>query len=42
MHGYGKETNVNGLKYIGNYSKGRKEGKGKMTWSDGNSYDGDW
>lgn len=28
--------------YLGCFSKGRREGKGKFQWSNGEVYDGEW
>lgn len=42
-HGMGYEKYKNGDLYIGEYSKGRPQGKGKRNWLDsGEAYEGEW
>ena len=45
-HGYGYVTYKNGDTYLGEFSKGRRWGKGKYTWAEGRfkgrSYKGQW
>ena len=36
--GYGEEIFSNGDKYVGEYKKGKPDGKGKYQWSDGSFY----
>ncbi|CRH01310.1 conserved Plasmodium protein, unknown function [Plasmodium relictum] len=42
LHGRGVLKYVNGDVYEGEFSNGKKEGKGKWTDKEGNSYDGYW
>ena len=43
QHGYGEEIWDNGsAKYLGNFYKGKKSGRGRFEWEDGSYYDGDF
>ena len=43
QHGFGKETWEFGkIKFTGYHVKGEKEGKGRLEWSDGSYYDGEF
>ncbi len=41
MHGYGIEHKGSTV-YAGEFVAGLKEGRGRMVWSNGNVYDGQW
>lgn len=42
MDGFGKITYANGDIYLGNFTKGKKNGKGKYTIKDRYELDGNW
>ena len=42
IEGYGQWRSAVDGAYDGNFSKGLKSGKGKMWFSDGTVYDGQW
>lgn len=43
QHGYGEESwNKGTTKYIGQFYKGKKNGKGRFEWEDTSFYEGDF
>ena len=42
QHGEGEERYGNNAVYVGGWNNGQYHGKGKFTWSDGSSYEGDY
>ena len=42
MNGIGKNNEVNGRVYIGNWDNGIINGQGIATWPDGKIYNGNW
>jgi hypothetical protein len=41
-HGEGEENYANKALYAGGWENGQYHGRGKFTWPDGSSYDGEY
>jgi len=42
MHGFGVYHFTSGAEYTGQWTKGKRHGKGKIQYPDGSFYDGEW
>ena len=41
-HGEGRLTEPNGTRYVGEFVKGKRDGRGVITRKSGYSFDGSW